>query len=40
MVIDWVKSIEVDSTVGDDRKSSKKRKCKRRTVRFGRLNAA
>ena len=22
--IDWVRSIEVDSTVGDDRKSSKK----------------
>jgi len=24
--IDWVRSIEVDSTVGDDRKSSKKSK--------------
>jgi hypothetical protein len=37
---DRATSKQVDSTVGDDRKSSKKRKCKRRTVRFGSLNTA
>jgi len=35
--IDWVRSIEVDSTVGDDRKSSKKSKSKRLTVSNGGL---
>ncbi len=37
---DRAKSNRVDSTVGDDRKSSKKRKRKRRNVRISSLNTA
>ena len=37
---DRATSNRVDSTVGDDRKSSKKSNRKRLTVRFGSLNTA